>query len=89
MPTRNVSLTTELDRFVATRVKSGRYENASEVVRAALRALQQSEQEDRAKLECLRAAIQSGIDSGTAEGDPFPRLRARIQRRATHGKLTA
>ena len=36
MPTRNVNLTDELDRFVA-KVESGRYENASEVVRAALR----------------------------------------------------
>lgn len=88
MPTRNVNLTPALDRFVATRVKSGRYENASEVIRAALRALQQSEHEDKAKLEALRAAIQEGFDSGVAKGDPFRRLRARIQRRAA-GKLTA
>ena len=38
MPTRNVNLTQELDRFVLARVESGRFENASEVVRAALRA---------------------------------------------------
>ncbi|MEO8901546.1 MAG: type II toxin-antitoxin system ParD family antitoxin, partial [Polyangiaceae bacterium] len=38
MPTRNVNLTDELDRFVAVKVSSGRYENASEVVRASLRA---------------------------------------------------
>jgi antitoxin ParD1/3/4 len=31
MPTRNVNLTDELDRFVLTKVESGRYENASEV----------------------------------------------------------
>ena len=37
MPTRNVNLTDELDRFVAKKVKTGRYENASEVVRAGLR----------------------------------------------------
>ncbi len=36
MPTRNVNLTDELDRFVLTKVESGRYENASEVVRDAL-----------------------------------------------------
>ena len=36
MPTRNINLTDKLDRFVATKVKSGRYENASEVVRAGL-----------------------------------------------------
>jgi len=36
MPTRNVNLTDELDHFVLSKVESGRYENASEVVRAAL-----------------------------------------------------
>ena len=40
MPTRNVNLTVELDRFVAKKVKTGRYENASEVVRAGLRTLE-------------------------------------------------
>ena len=40
MPTRNVNLTKELDRYVATKVRSGRYENASEVVRAGLRTLE-------------------------------------------------
>jgi putative addiction module CopG family antidote len=34
MPTRNVNLTDELDRFVAAKVKTGRYENASEVIRS-------------------------------------------------------
>ena len=43
MPTRNVNLTEELDRFVLAKVESGRYENASEVVRAALRSRVASE----------------------------------------------
>ena len=46
MPTRNVNLTEELDRFVLKKVKSGRYENASEVVRAALRTLERDEREE-------------------------------------------
>ena len=37
MPTRNVNLTAELDSFIASRVEKGRYANASEVMRAALR----------------------------------------------------
>jgi antitoxin ParD1/3/4 len=44
MSTRNVNLTDELDCFVAYRLKSGRYENASEVVRDGLRMLERSEQ---------------------------------------------
>jgi antitoxin ParD1/3/4 len=43
MPTRNVNLTAELDRFVRKKVGSGRYENASEVVRAALRQMEREE----------------------------------------------
>ena len=78
MPTRNVNLTLELDRFVSTRVKSGRYENASEVVRAALRTLEREEQEQRAKLKALRTAIDEGDASGTAKGDPFERVLKRL-----------
>jgi antitoxin ParD1/3/4 len=66
VPTRNVNLTDELDRFVLTKVKSGRYENASEVVRAALRTLERDEQECEAKLIALRAAIDEGNASGIA-----------------------
>jgi len=75
MPTRNVNLTEELDRFVARKVKSGKYENASEVVRDALRSLGREEQEHRAKLVALRAAIDEGDASGIAEGDVFGRIR--------------
>jgi antitoxin ParD1/3/4 len=75
MPTRNVNLTEELERFVLTKVESGRYENASEVVRAALRTLEREEQQYEAKLAGLRAAIDQGDASGIAEGDVFARLR--------------
>ena len=75
MPTRNVNLTDELDRFVLTKVESGRYENASEVVRAALRNLEREEQQYEVKLAGLRAAIDEGDASGIAEGDPFARVR--------------
>jgi len=75
MPTRNVNLTTELERFVLKKVKSGRYENASEVVRAALRTLEREERRYEAKLAALRAAIAEGDASGIAEGDVFGRVR--------------
>jgi antitoxin ParD1/3/4 len=42
VPTRNVNLTEELDRFVAAKVKTGRYENASEVIRSALPSLERT-----------------------------------------------
>lgn len=47
--TKNVSLTPELERFVADRVASGRYRSASEVVRAALRLLEKEERATHAE----------------------------------------
>ena len=75
MPIRNVNLTDELDRFVLKKVESGRYENASEVVRAALRNLEREEEQYEAKLAALRAAIDEGDASGVAEGNAFARVR--------------
>lgn len=67
MPTRNVNLTDELDHFVAAKVASGRYENASEVVRASLRALEREEQEYDARLANLRNALDEGEAGGDAD----------------------
>jgi antitoxin ParD1/3/4 len=69
MPTRNVNLTDTLDHFIIEKVKSGRYENASEVMRAALRALERDEREYEAKLAALRSAIDAGDSRGIARGD--------------------
>jgi antitoxin ParD1/3/4 len=79
MPTRNVNLTEELDSFVATKVESGRYENASEVVRAGLRSLEREEQRHQAKLAALRTAIDEGDASGIAAGNVFARVRKKLK----------
>ena len=79
MPTRNVNLTDELDRFVLSKVKTGRYENASEVVRAALRTLERDEEQYEAKLVALRAAIDEGDAGGIAEGDVFAYVREKLK----------
>lgn len=57
----NVSLTPELERFIAEQVESGRYRSASEVVRDAVRLLQAQLEERAAKLEALRAAVEVGL----------------------------
>jgi len=62
MLTRNVNLTEHFDRFIETRITSGRFSNASEVVREGLRLLEQREREDKAKLEWLRGAAKEGFD---------------------------
>jgi antitoxin ParD1/3/4 len=62
MPTRNINLTDHLDAFVERHVTSGRYSNASEMVREALRLLEEQEQEKEAKLKVLRRAARKGFD---------------------------
>jgi len=62
MPTRNVNLTDHFDRFIESGIKTGRFSNASEVVREGLRLLEQREQEDKARLKWLRAAAKEGFD---------------------------
>lgn len=68
MPTRNISLTREQDDFVDEIVKAGEYQNASEAVRDAIRALQQRRKQDELKLELLRAQIELGV-SALGRGD--------------------
>lgn len=77
VPTRNINLTPEIDEFVASKVDSGLYSNASEVMRAALRLLEQEEREQEERLQGLRAAIDKGIASGVADPGLFSRLRTK------------
>jgi antitoxin ParD1/3/4 len=63
MPTRNISLTAEQDAFVQEVVEAGEYQNASEAIRDALRALQQRRKEDGLKRKVLRAQIKAGTDA--------------------------
>ena len=62
MPTRNINLTEHFDQFVERQVSSGRYGNASEIVREALRLLEEQEHERKAKLKALRHAAKQGFD---------------------------
>jgi antitoxin ParD1/3/4 len=63
LPTRNISLTAEQNAFVEKLVKAGEYQNASEALRDALRALEQRRREDHLKLKALRMQIKVGIDA--------------------------
>jgi antitoxin ParD1/3/4 len=63
MPTRNVVITAHQAELIDRLVASGRYQNASEVLRAGLRAVEQDEAEHEAKLAVLRAAVQVGVDA--------------------------
>ncbi len=61
MPTRNVVLTDHQALLVEQLVSSGRYQNASEVLREGLRLVEQREAEDASRLEALRSAVRVGI----------------------------
>ena len=63
MPTRNVNLTDEQDAFVERMVKAGKYQNASEAMRDAVRGLQQRWKEDELKLTVLRKQIRAGAEA--------------------------
>ncbi|QDU71840.1 type II toxin-antitoxin system ParD family antitoxin [Mucisphaera calidilacus] len=63
MPTQNVSLSEHFYDFIQRCVDSGRYQNASEVVRAGLRALEQREKEEAARVERLKQLIQEGEEA--------------------------
>lgn len=72
----SVALGEHFSEFVEKQVTEGRFGNVSEVIRAGLRLLEENE----AKLEILRAAIRTGLDSGPPE--PFD-MNAFVQRKTS------
>ena len=62
MATRNISLTDHFDRYIDEVIASGRYQNASEVVRDSLRLHEARERERQRKLAALKAAIAEAED---------------------------
>jgi len=63
MPTRNVVLTERQETLIEALVQSGRYQNASEVMREGLRLVENREVEEATKLEALRTAAQIGLST--------------------------
>jgi len=63
MPTRNVVLTDHQEELIENLVGSGRYQNASEVLREGLRLVEQREAEESAKLKALRKAATAGFNA--------------------------
>jgi antitoxin ParD1/3/4 len=74
---RSYALGEHFEAFVEAQVRSGRYNNASEVVRAGLRLLEDSEQLRGLKLAELRRLVEEGRLSG--EGNPAEDVFARLE----------
>jgi len=80
----NVSLTTELENWVDEKVRSGRYASASEVIREALRLLEQRELAEQRRLSEVREKIDRGVeqlDKGQGVSPDEARARLRASRR--------
>lgn len=60
----NIHLTEHFESFIEKRIRSGHYSSASEVVRDALRLLEEREQIKALKLEALKEKIKEGLESG-------------------------
>lgn len=72
MKTTSVALGSYFEDFIKVQIANGRYNNASEVIRAGLRLLEDNE----SRIVALKAAIKEGLDSGIAEDfDPASHLR--------------
>jgi len=86
MPT-SVALGSHFEQFVKSQLASGRYNNASEVVREGLRMLEDQEKLRALKLETLRAEVQRGMQggSGIPAEQVFENLRRRIDEIAAAG----
>ena len=80
----SISLGNYFDNFIQSRISAGRFKNASEVVRAGLRLLEEEEN----KIIALREAIQEGIDSGIADDfDPKSHLEKLKANQNLNGKV--
>jgi antitoxin ParD1/3/4 len=83
--TMNINLTPQLESMVREKVSSGRYTSASEVVREALRLMEERDHLRAAKLEQLRRAISAGVASGMATPLSMEEVKAEGRRlRAAH-----
>jgi len=74
MPTRNVVLTERQEELIEMLVKSGRYQNASEVLRDGLRLVEQRAAGDAGRLKALRAAARIGL--GALDRGEFKEFRS-------------
>ena len=82
MKTTSVALGAHFEAFIQSSIVSGRYNNASEVIRSGLRLLEDQEQ----KMAALRSAIEEGVNSGIVDDfDPQEHLQQMTARK--HGEV--
>ncbi len=83
----SVSLGNHFEHFVEQKISDGRYKNASEVIRAGLRLLEDEEKFKLNRAKAIVSALRAGEASGPAEEVDFDRLLAKFKDdKATNGK---
>ena len=85
----NVNLTPHLEELVRSKVNSGMYTSASEVVREALRLMDEQDRLRKAKLDELRRDVRKGIDSGPSEQWDATKLKAEARARSAAKTVVA
>ena len=83
----NVNLTPQLEELVRAKVASGMYTSASEVVREALRLMDEQDRLRAAKLEQLRDDVREGLDSGASQ--PWSASKMKSDARTRRARKTA
>jgi antitoxin ParD1/3/4 len=83
----NINLTPQLEELVRTKVASGMYTSASEVVREALRLMDEQDRLRAVKLEQLREDIRQGRTSGAAQ--PWSAAKVKSDARARRTRKAA
>ena len=79
----NINLTPRLEELVRQKVSSGRYNSASEVVREALRLMEEQDELRALKLRQLRRDIRQGFESGSAQPLDIGEIRRDGRKRLT------
>jgi antitoxin ParD1/3/4 len=79
----NVNLTPQLEELVRSKVESGLYGSASEVVREALRLMDEQDRIRAAKLEQLRAEVRRGLESGQSQAWDVAQIKRQARARRT------
>lgn len=83
----NISLTPHLEEMIRAKIASGSYNSASEVVREALRLLEEEDRVRSLKLQKLRDDIREGLDGGpSSKFDPKEIKRTARAVKAKRGK---
>ncbi len=77
----NVNLTPQLEALVRAKVDSGMYTSASEVVREALRLMDEQDRLRQLKLNELRSEVRKGLDSGASQQWDAAALKAKARTR--------